>query len=557
MPNKNTYIALTIGPIYRTLEAAKRTRMLWGASYFFSYLIRELVKELSSKGIDFLIPSLNKIEEANSSNFGAGIYPDRFIFRSKEGDLTKVTKAIETIIDSTAGLMAIHLKDAPEFGELYTGYDKEQLQKDISTQLANYLQFYYVEREIEKGTPILKTLYQELDCLELYQKHILNIETNHLMNFLFRVSLFRPNSQKKSFLSEDAFGEGEKMNFSSLVEISTKGLRNDRNASQYDKNVSLFLEKYNLDLHKANSKSQAKSDDSENEFLNVLKKEFEGEFRNHHKYVAILYADGDGIGKLLEAIDTSDESLKTFSDKLIEFCKKVAQEIHDFGGLPVYLGGEDIFAFLPIVSKGSLFKVIQSLDKAFDALFDEFAPVKSGKIPKPTLSYGISINYYRSPHYENMKSARDLMYQAKNSSDEKNSISIRVEKHSGQFFNALIEKRHSKTYGLINKLIEESTQNNDIKKNRLFINSITHKLKDEIFWRLLYTVGSNKCRLAAFFENNFNEPIFKENPIKQYVADLQCLILTVFHEYLEEEKRKEILYFTLRFIDFINSKDER
>jgi hypothetical protein len=50
-----SYTALTIGPIYKTLKNAKKTREIWGASYFFSFVIKEIVKELVGK-VTFITP---------------------------------------------------------------------------------------------------------------------------------------------------------------------------------------------------------------------------------------------------------------------------------------------------------------------------------------------------------------------------------------------------------------------------------------------------------------------------------------------------------------------
>ncbi len=560
--NKNTYIALTIGPIYRTLESARRTRMLWGASYMFSYIIRELVWELANnEGISsesFLIPNtdaLNLSHAENSKFNGAGIFPDRFIFQSKEGDLLRVSHAIDKLFKKIARLISKHLINAPEFGVLYKSCSNT-LENEVFDQLNGYLQIYFLEQEVKEGDIIPKNLYAHLDTLELYQKHILDIEQNHLFNFLFRVSQYTPGTKELSFLSADAFGIDTKKNFKSIVEISTAGLRRAK-AELYDHSLEKYLRNYSTDMIEREAHLED-LDISEDNFLQQLRTDLPDDFRNYHKYIAVLYADGDGIGKVLEKVGVTPDGLKLFSKKLSSFCMNAASIIHEYGGLPVYLGGEDIFAFVPVASKEenseaiqSLFDLIQDIDNSFNQLFNDI------DIPeKPTLTFGIAISYYRSPLYETMKVARKLMYEGKKVK-EKNSIALRIEKHSGQYFDSIFQKQKNESYKLCLKLINESTQSKYEKENRNFINSITHKLKDELFWALLAVVGNDKLRLSAFFDNNFNEPIFKSDPIKGYLVDLQTLVLKVFEEYLEDSERKSLLYFTLRFIDFINSKDER
>ncbi len=63
--NKTKYIALTLGPIIKTLSLAKKTRELWGASYMFSYLMRGIVGELQKDPYkingEFIMPSIENI----------------------------------------------------------------------------------------------------------------------------------------------------------------------------------------------------------------------------------------------------------------------------------------------------------------------------------------------------------------------------------------------------------------------------------------------------------------------------------------------------------------
>ncbi|MEL7065301.1 MAG: type III-B CRISPR-associated protein Cas10/Cmr2, partial [Bacteroidota bacterium] len=40
------YIALTIGPVVPTLTSARKTRELWAASYIFSWIMKQVAREL-------------------------------------------------------------------------------------------------------------------------------------------------------------------------------------------------------------------------------------------------------------------------------------------------------------------------------------------------------------------------------------------------------------------------------------------------------------------------------------------------------------------------------
>ena len=48
------YIALTIGPIYKTLANAKKPKELFSSSYIFSYIMREIISKFKDR--EFVTP---------------------------------------------------------------------------------------------------------------------------------------------------------------------------------------------------------------------------------------------------------------------------------------------------------------------------------------------------------------------------------------------------------------------------------------------------------------------------------------------------------------------
>ena len=76
----NTYFALTIGPIYKTLSQAQRTREFWGSSYMFSWIMREIILGMiAEKTIteeEILMPYRS---EHKNEQVGTGLYHDRMV----------------------------------------------------------------------------------------------------------------------------------------------------------------------------------------------------------------------------------------------------------------------------------------------------------------------------------------------------------------------------------------------------------------------------------------------------------------------------------------------
>ena len=88
------YLALTIGPIYKTLSSAKKTRDLWGGSYLFSYIMKQFI--LKFKERNFVVPYRG--DEIFKAHQGVGLFHDRFIFESQKGDVELLKKSIDEMM---------------------------------------------------------------------------------------------------------------------------------------------------------------------------------------------------------------------------------------------------------------------------------------------------------------------------------------------------------------------------------------------------------------------------------------------------------------------------
>jgi len=564
----NKYLALTIGPIHKTINASQRTRMLWGASFLFSYLIRELVKLLKTGELNkelhpeckiagkILIPYAEGIEN-DVCIAGEGKYPDRILIHSEEGDFEKVQKAIETLTGFLAGEIATHLK---------VGKEVVQIEQDLT----DYLQFYFIEKEIGKDENALLSLYENLDVLELRSNYLANDSNNYLFYYLFYVSI--KNNKKYSLLAQQGFPNKENKRFQSLIEVSTSGFSKIEKDQYKELIYHCFIEPAEKDIPNIQSFEERRfrdDDDLQDEFIKELKSnpEFSARFKKYHQYFAVIYADGDNIGATLKKIGSSenkDTEIEDFSKKLLDFDSDVVKLINSYGGAPVYIGGEDIFAFVPLASidnggkQVTIFNLINDIDKAFDGYFTkEYA--KELNVIRPTLSFGVAIAYYKNPLNETMKMAHDLLSKAKKVPD-KNAIELILEEHSGQQFRMSIQKKKEDSYNAISDLMKSLTSkvfSKDDEQERNFINSITHQLKEPLFKTLLLAVANDHQRLDEFFKNSFNEPIHK-GEMEDYIEEIKKLVKAIFTDYYDDDTRIQNLYSTLRLIDFMhkNPKDE-
>ena len=478
------YIALTIGPIYKTLANAKTTRELWGGSYIFSYIMKEIIKAFKDR--EFIIPYV-KDETIFDIGKGVGLFHDRFIFEAPND--TK--ESVESVVDEVLSQLAKDSKINYKF-------------------LKNYFQINIVEREPkEEVNPILE-LSPYLDTAELFYK-VSQYEENHLQVFLKD----RLNSR---FLVKDAFNKSKK-SFPSLPEIAMYDLKN-----------------------KFNIASMIKGDE-----LKVYEdKDIRKVIKPYHKYIAIVQADGDSMSKVVDSLKKS-EDFNNFSEKLFNYCNNSHQLIQEYGGETIFAGGDDLLFFAPVVSgENTIFNLCDKISDMFDELFKDYHTT-----PKASLSFGVSITYYKFPLYEALESARELLF-SKAKSGNKNNIAFRVTKHSGQSFEAVIHKGNREIYD--NFIVFSSNiEKSDSVDN--FLHSIHHKI--DTYKTTINIIAKNKDtnQLKNFFDNYFDEAI--HNQYREFFELLTDFIYAVFKDSsIKQDDKLNLIYATLRFVKFIKGDKE-
>lgn len=420
--SEKQYVGITIGPIFDAISEATKPAALWFASTMFSDLSRRLcfsIQDVFSKdkNMDLKIysPFLD-CADINGLQDGVGKYHDRIIFSVKESK-ENIKKELNQIIDREKG-ETINIFPVEIFsmknGELSNDYEKNK------KYLKEYLQINYVilnqkdipEEEFEKGCLLFLSPY--LDGLELMCQMPIDNENNPILRMFFGVgdksnsyimkSKLMLNTAKKN-LCEPDLGHPE----------SYKGIRSIES-------ICGFIEKSKL---------------------------------KHEKYFAVVNADGDFMGHFLNQLKEENGEVSQFSECCFEYNKYAVNEIVNFGGLPIYAGGDDLLFLAPIMhGEESIFSLCNMIANEFQNKLS--CDDKLKKYTLPSISFGVSIQYYKYPLYEALKSARELLgYYSKNKnwnepitkeeedklSDEekearkrnmKNCICARLIKHSGQ-----------------------------------------------------------------------------------------------------------------------------
>lgn len=497
--NTNTYTAVTIGPIFKTIGKARSVKAFWTASYMFSWIMKRLIEKLG--GCSILSPHLPKEEPSfDTIKTEVGLFPDRLFI---EGDARAlIESAKEKIIKE---LTEKGIGDILEYLDSYIS---------ISTILVDV-------PDAEEGP--LKILNEYLDTQELFCKSSPQGK-DYMEEFMENAE----NGFLKGFKGED------ERPFESTSEIAVSGW------------LSPDMIKKNL------------SDKGEIDYTKLTKKDG---YRNCYKYLAIIEADGDNFGKYIRKLSSSDD-MRNFAKSFFNFSVDVTNKLrNETKAVPVYIGGDDLKLFAPILGgdvEEDIFRIIEIIDGCFQDFLKELSADK-----KPSMSYGVSIFYHKSPMSEAMDVAIGTLDKVKKT-ETKDAVAISIRKHSGKKIEFQLPRKHSDA--------TSDTQNptlyaKSVELIRAFkgdvsmINSLIYWIEE--MYEVIFTdsVPGNKNRIKAVFANFFDEDVHKNHRGEGGFFERLEEFIYLMHKHEDApqtpEGKKALLHGILRYCQFVTAKDEK
>jgi len=438
---KTNYLSLTIGPLAETMSYCQKTRELWVGSYFFSYFMRELIAKLSDE-IKVIIPYVDEEKSILSKYREEGIFHDRFIAKSsmskeelKEELEEKITQALEQVVAN------LNIDDAH--------YDA----------LKAYLQYHYIiatEDELLKTTGKQNAIFAIdaiLDSLELQLRFDLQNSTkvatidkkdhpNKIEGLVTPLAKLQYETKRmKDILDSN-------LSFKSIPAIAITHLKEE--IDRLESNELNKRYRQALKTLKEKEKEFPQKNQDEDDLYERFYKSVAGfpDFRQYHKYYAVVYADGDKMGSTIRSIyegESKDEDIEKFSKNIFEYISSDSKDggqsslyrvIDDFGGMLIFAGGDDLLMFLPILGKDgkSFFEMLELLSARFKE------QMQKGLDAEVSLSFGVSIQYYKSPMIEAINNAKSLLFDdaKKNNTKEKSgSVAVSLIKHSKQTYKSV------------------------------------------------------------------------------------------------------------------------
>ncbi len=489
--NFQSVFGFTIGPIYEMMSHSQKTRELWFSSFFFSWYVKKFYDELSgTKGVEILSPHFYPTKPPGKSK--AGLFPDHIVGGINQDSV----QCMKLLKDKNIIISNFFIEEIVKLGSYLVG--KKGI---IETIFKDYLQTSFVVLSAEGlvRKKIVETVDVHLDALERNRSFSLgkNEDTCYRCKTLPSVFKITDKYDKKikeqkvcpfcffKFKSNESdnvcteTGQSKQFRYRSTGEISADELIRGLDKSK--------LKKYLDDYDEISFDFNTQEGKAFSDLINGKKVE------DYHKYMAIVVADGDSLGKIANNVDDPQK----FSDTLFEFGKIATNITEQFHGEPVYLGGDDLLSFMPAAFLMDD-KIITVLDY-IKSLSTNYSAKLTDIGQNGTISFGIHLFYYKSPLSTALKDARNLLYEAKNERG-KNSVILQLTQHSGQ----QVKIKFNLGSSLLTNFSE--LLSGFISGNIKYPEGIHHNVSR---YRTLLTNLNDPCQIDYFLENRFNEDIHK------------------------------------------------
>jgi CRISPR-associated protein Cmr2 len=198
-------------------------------------------------------------------------------------------------------------------------------------------------------------------------------------------------------------------------------------------------------------------------------------------YYALLHADGDRVGKVIDK-QTSHVGHRKLSATLASFAQRAKSIIEEHQGCPVFVGGDDVLAYLPV---HTAIACANELATTFKETLRAYTFREDGVDFSPTLSAGLVIAHYLDPLQDTLEAVKAAEKTAKQT---RNSLAITLLKRSGAPITI------SDHWGAI---VPRLTAFRDLHQHDLFPDGAAFELRE--LARTLETIGLNE---AAKLEAN-------------------------------------------------------
>jgi CRISPR-associated protein Cmr2 len=467
-------ITLSIGPVQDFIAAARRTRDLWFGSWVLSEIAKAAAREIYQKDHQALIfPSADNLgeklkpcnaDENNCFNVGNKLLllietdePECIVKKAKEKAEKRwqeiAKKALEKAQSHDMEIRQAHwdqqVDDVLEFFTAWVKYDESKAYKAQRERLDQILNARKNTREFlpnpinEHGIPkssldglrehVIKKMPSDEKTLR--ELGLNKNERLDCVGIVKRLALKPDQFTPISRIAVDPWVRGYVDNGFDKINEHLKVLNQEALCSRVTGNEYVY-EALPYDgqlLYPDRLKTLIEDENNTQlkEKLEALKKTIEAQgLPKPMPYMAILLADGDHMGRLLDSMQSIDAH-RDISRTLANFATAVPDIIRQYQGHCIYAGGDDVLALLPL---DTAITCSHHLAMFFKTTMQKVEGITADKIP--TLSVGLGISHFMTPMTKQLDLARKAEKLAKGndlpSNQTKNALALIMQPRSGE-----------------------------------------------------------------------------------------------------------------------------
>jgi CRISPR-associated protein Cmr2 len=440
------FFTTSIGPVQTFIATARTSQDLWFGSWMLSELAKAAAKTFNDSGHTLIFPSpdsdLNPGSEVNVANKVVAIVNDdpqvvaRQVWDAIVARRNKLVKdSFEAVPDNFDQVEARkQLDDLPEFYWAAVPYDADK--KDEAFQLARSRAESIIAAR--KNTRDFRQMHGKegvpKSSLDGYRESVLWNEGD-VEDSSGNLRIEKGESLSGIDLLKRWGKRQSDIHFVSTTDIAVRPFERGVGKSLYDAlltDLKALREKYHGKKETDGThfyedrmvqllpdKNHAK--DFRKEFANIFKKH--GIKQRPSPYYALLKADGDNMGKMIDNQKYLQQH-QDFSKALSTFADHARQIINQHDGVSIYVGGDDLLAYLPLHTALACAK---ALDDAFRKAMQHFTD-ESGN--RATLSIGLAVAHHLTPLGQVVKQVDNAEKSSKQVED-KNGLAISLAKRGG------------------------------------------------------------------------------------------------------------------------------
>lgn len=446
----NQYVViLSIGPVQSMIASARRSRDLWSGSWLLSELAKAGAKVLyETQGVELIFPSTqdakqlepnsefsvgNKLQAVVEANNQAEVEAiikkakDAVLMRFKDEadkafnrlknqndirkdiwdlqieDFVEIQSAWAKIVDEYTKAVALASKvlaarkATREFNPLANSPYQEELMIPKSS-LDGLRETVLKEDETKNGQKISNKTRNQLSLAKSEQLDAVGVIKR--LGFGEKAEQFTPisrvmaNAWVEKLIADKVDLAEIKETCEQLVRLGiitrvtgNKGIYRD---FAYDAQL-LYSSRIDAEIRQWQG-----LDDAVVDWLKVLKKQLAPLWKQYgepYTYGALLLADGDRMGELLDKAQTIKEH-QDITKALSNFAESVAETMRKHKGHCIYAGGDDVLGFVPL---DTAYQCAEELRTSFADCLSAVADSLGVKDNQPTLSVGVAICHLMTP----------------------------------------------------------------------------------------------------------------------------------------------------------------